>query len=86
VADHVVRSRVLVPGSLNLRVTSILDRDIFKPEFEAEWKTHLETLSDEELRGMNPQVAFCGLFDRVERATKGYNAEIASRRSKSKPA
>ena len=38
----------MVPGNLNQRATSILERDIFNPEFEAEWKTHLEMLSDEE--------------------------------------
>ena len=72
--------RLMVPGNLNLRATSVLDRDIFNQEFEAEWKTLLETLSDEELRGMNPRLAFCGLFDRVERVTRSYEEEIARRR------
>src|SRR5579863_7797579 len=31
--------RLLVPGELNLRATSILDRDIFNADFESEWKT-----------------------------------------------
>ncbi len=72
--------RLMVPGNLNLRATSVLDRDMFNQEFEAEWKTLLETLSDEELRGMNPRLAFCGLFDRVERVTRSYEEEIARRR------
>jgi hypothetical protein len=38
--------RLLVPGNLNLRATSVLERDIFNQEFEGTWKTHLETLSD----------------------------------------
>ena len=74
------RWRVLVPGTLNLRATSVLEREIFNSEFEAGWKTHLETLSDEELRAMNPQEALCGLFDRVERVTKAYEEEIARRK------
>jgi hypothetical protein len=41
-------------------------------------------LSDEELRGMDPKVAFCGLFDRVERVTRAFDEEIARRQSKSK--
>ena len=45
--------RILVPGNLNLRATSVLDRDIFNQEFEATWRTHLETLSDAELRQMS---------------------------------
>jgi len=76
--------RLMVPGDLNQRATSILERDIFNAEFEAEWKTHLEMLSDEELRGMDPKVAFCGLFDRVERVTRAFDEEIARRQSKSK--
>ncbi len=72
--------RLLVPGEFNQRATSVLDRDIFNQEFEAEWRTHLETLSDDELREMKPEVAFCGLFDRVERVTKAYEEEIGRRR------
>jgi hypothetical protein len=76
--------RLMVPGQLNQRATSILERDIFNADFEAEWKTHLEVLSDEELRAMDPKVAFCGLFDRVERVTRAFDEEIARRQSKSK--
>jgi hypothetical protein len=71
--------RLMVPGNLNMRAASILDRDIFNLEFEAEWKTLLETLSDQELREMNPQLTFCGLFDRVRRVTRAYDDEIARR-------
>ena len=35
------------PGQLNLRATSILEREIFNKDFEAEWKARLETLSDD---------------------------------------
>jgi len=76
------RWRVMVPGKLNLRATSVLERDIFNPDFEPTWKAHLESLSDDELRAMNPQVAFCGLFDRIERVNRVYAEEIARRRLK----
>ena len=76
--------RLMVPGNLNQRATSILERDIFNADFEAEWKTHLEMLSYEELRAMDPKVAFCGLFDRVERVTRAFDEEIARRQSTSK--
>ena len=82
-ASHVWR--VMVPGNFNQRATSILDRDIFNSEFENEWRTHLETLSDEELREMDPKVVFCGLFDRVDRVTKAFGDEIAGRGLKSEP-
>jgi hypothetical protein len=75
--------RLMVPGNLNLHATSILERDIFNVDFEAEWKTHLEMLSDKELSAMNPQVVFCGLFDRVERVTKTYDEEMIRRGLKS---
>jgi len=76
--------RLMVPGNLNQRATSILERDIFNADFEAEWKTHLEMLSDEELYAMDPKVAFCGLFDRVERVSRVFNEEIDRRQSTSK--
>src|SRR5579859_4712655 len=69
-AEH--RWRVLVPGKLNLRAASILDRDIFNAQFEETWKAHLEMLSDEELSEAEPRAVFCGLFDQIERATRAY--------------
>jgi hypothetical protein len=72
--------RLLVPGQLNMQATSILDRDLFNADFEREWRAHLEGFSDEELRAMHPKIAFCGLFDRVERVTRAYNEELARRR------
>jgi hypothetical protein len=74
--------RLLVPGNLNLRATSVLERDIFNQEFEGTWQAHLETLSDAELRQMNPEVVFCGLFDKVERVNKVYEDELARRKLK----
>jgi hypothetical protein len=71
--------RLLVPGSYNMHATSILDRDIFNADFEANWKAHLEVLSDDELAAVNPQDAFCGLFDQVERVLNAYDAELARR-------
>ena len=37
-------------------------------------------LSDEEVLEMKPEVAFCGLFDRVERVNRAYDEELARRR------
>jgi hypothetical protein len=75
--------RLKVPGELGLHAMSVLERDIFNPDFEAEWKTYLETLSDEQLPALTPEVSLCGLFDRVERVTKAYEDEIARRGLKS---
>jgi hypothetical protein len=74
------RWRLMVPGNLNLQATSVLQRDIFNEEFEGVWRTHLEVMSDQELRAMNPHVVFCGLFDQIERVTRAYNEELSRRR------
>jgi hypothetical protein len=73
------RWSLLVPGDLNLEATSVLDRDIFNTDFEANWKSHLEHLSDEELEAMDPQAALCGIFDRVERVLNTFEAELERR-------
>ena len=59
------RWRIMVPGKLNLRATSVLEREIFNLEFEADWKSHLETLSDEDLRATQPELAFCAMYIRA---------------------
>jgi hypothetical protein len=71
--------RVLVPGHLGTHAMSIIERDILNEDFADGWRTQLETLTDKELRAMTPQVAFCGLFDRVERVTRAYDEELARR-------
>lgn len=76
------RWRVLVPGKLVHRAMSVLDRDIFNPEFESQWRAHLEMLSDDDLRVMEPEYAFCGLYDRIERIVRAYDEELERRRLK----
>jgi hypothetical protein len=74
------RWRVLVPGKLIHRAASVLDRDLFNQQFESELRTHLEMLSDDELRVMEPRYAFCGLYDRLERINRAYDEELARRK------
>jgi hypothetical protein len=76
------RWRLMAPANLNLRAMSTLQRDIDNQEFEAMWKTQLEALSDSELHATNPEIVFCGLFDRIERVNKVYEEEVARRRLK----
>ena len=73
------RWRVLVPGKFIHRATSVIDRDIFNAEFEDQWRAHLEMLSDQDLRVMEPQYAFCGLYDRIERINRAYGEELKRR-------
>jgi hypothetical protein len=49
---------------------------------EADWRNHLQTLSDEDLRALKPE-DFCGaLLDRAERLKRAYLEEVASRERK----
>ena len=77
---HFDEYRVLVPASLNLNAISVLDKEIFNADLEADWRTRFAELSDEELRALNPEILCAGLLDRVERLTRAYNDEVAQRR------
>ena len=70
---------VLVPGALTLVATSVLDKEIFNPELEADWRAHFEGLSDEELEALDPDAICAGLLDRVDRLTRVYEEEVARR-------
>jgi hypothetical protein len=73
--------RLLVPSKLNLEAVSLLDKEIFNAELEAEYRTHFEQLSDEELRAVKPEVLLAGLSDRIERLTRAYTEEMERRRT-----
>jgi hypothetical protein len=74
------RWRVLVPSKLIHRAHGVLERDLFNIEFEIQLRSHLEMLSDEELRSMEPEYAFCGLYDRLRRITRVYSEELKQRK------
>jgi len=74
--------RVFVPGNLNQRAMSTMERDIDNPSIEETWRVHLENLSDSELLEMNPKSSYCGLYDRIERIERVYDTELARRRLK----
>lgn len=82
--EHTRRWHLIVPGDQSLRAASVLERDIFNQDLDADWRNHLEMLSDKDLREARPQVVFCGLFDRVERVVKAYNDEFSRRGLKPK--
>ncbi len=76
------RWRLMVPGDLNLHASSVLERDLSNGDFEAGWRANLEAFSDGELRSLDVEAYFCGLFDRVERVHAAYEDELAKRRLK----
>jgi len=67
----------MVPGALNLQATSLLDKEIFNPGVETDWRAHLEALSDDELRGLNAEMICAGLLDRIKRLRRAYDDELA---------
>ncbi|HJT87899.1 MAG TPA: hypothetical protein VJ732_08580 [Bryobacteraceae bacterium] len=71
--------RVMVPGALNLEATSILDQEVFNPQLEADWRAHLESLTDDELAALHPDVICAGLLDRIARLKSAYNDEVSRR-------
>jgi hypothetical protein len=72
---------VMVPGELSLHAASVLDKEIFNAELEADWRVHLERLSDEQLRSLSADVICAGLIDRVERLKRVFLKEVARRDS-----
>jgi hypothetical protein len=77
--------RVLVPGGLALHATSVLDRDIFNEEQEGEWRATLESLADDELLRLDPNIFCAGLLDRVARLKTAYKQEMERRKLKPRP-
>lgn len=73
---------LMIPGALILPATSVLDKELFNPRTEAEWRNHLAELSDEDFEALNPEDLTAGLVDRVERLERAYNEELARRNEK----
>ena len=60
----------MVPGALYVQAANVLDREIFNPKVEDEWRTHFEALSDEDLHALNSEIICAGLLDRMKRLRK----------------
>jgi hypothetical protein len=70
---------VMIPASLRLLAESVLDKDIFNAVAESGWKTHFETLSDDDLRALNADDLCAGILDRAARLRKVFADELAHR-------
>jgi hypothetical protein len=71
--------QVIVPNGLSLQATSVLDKEVFNIKMESDWKTHLETLSDEQLLRLDADALCEGLLDRAARLKKTYKEEVQRR-------
>jgi hypothetical protein len=72
--------QVIVPSGLSLQATSVLDKEVFNPKNEADWKTHFEALSDDQLLRLNADAICAGYLDRAARLKKAYNDEVRRRK------
>jgi hypothetical protein len=77
---HWTEYQVIVPNGMSLQAASVLDRDFFNIRTESDWKTHLESLSDEQLLRLDADAMCEGLLDRAARLKKAYNNEVQRRR------
>jgi hypothetical protein len=73
--------RVVIPDACMLRAMSVLDKQVFNPRQEADWKTHLQSLSDDQLAQLNVDDICAGLVDRAARLRKAYVDEQRRRQS-----
>jgi len=70
---------VIVPAALNLEAASILDKEVFNPQLETDWRTHFASMTDQELGALNLDVICAGVVDRMARLKRAYNDEISRR-------
>jgi hypothetical protein len=72
-------SDLLVPPGQHLLALSVLDRDFFNPQTEADWKNHFEALNDQELLEIDADLLVAGMRDRIERLVRAYEDELLKR-------
>jgi hypothetical protein len=67
--------QVIVPAAYSLHATSVLDRDLFNPRVVSDWKTHLQSLTDDQFLRLNVDDMCAGLLDRAARLKGAYMEE-----------
>ena len=70
---------VMVPSPWLLLALSILDKEMFNERQEADWRGHLEELSDEDFATIHIEDLTAGMLDRVERLKRIYSDELERR-------
>ena len=79
--DQPALVEVLVPVGQFLNATAVLEWEIFNPRFEEEWRTHFESLTDEELETIDLDLMRSGIRDRAERLERAFRSEVARRKA-----
>ncbi|MGP0076266.1 MAG: hypothetical protein ACLPWF_30485 [Bryobacteraceae bacterium] len=70
---------VMVPAASLLHALSVLDKEMFNPRQEAEWRAHFETMSDEDFRTIKIEDLTAGMLDRAERLKNAFREEQVRR-------
>lgn len=70
---------VMVPSPWLLLALSVLDKEMFNERQEADWRGHLEELSDEDFATIHIEDLTAGMLDRVERLKRVYSDELERR-------
>jgi hypothetical protein len=81
-AAPVFALRLMVPAGLELHAVSVLDQHLFNEDQESGYRANFESLTDEELKVLDPDIFCAGLLDRVARLRKAYEDEMATRKLK----
>jgi len=76
---------VMVPGDLGTRAYYVVERKVFNRMAVAEWRSQLQTFSDEQLRALNPEDFWGALLDRAESMKRAYLDEIDRRNLQAAP-
>jgi hypothetical protein len=76
---------VYVPGYLAVKASAVLDVKMFNPRADETWRTHLASISDDELSQITPEVVCAGMKDLIERYTRSYNEELSRRGEAANP-
>jgi hypothetical protein len=64
---------------MSFMADSVLDKEAYNAEREAEFRNTLETLSDEEFRALTPDLICSGIQDRLDCLRRVYREEAARR-------
>lgn len=74
--------RVMVPVELGKQACSVVERNVFNAWQEAEFRSHLHSLTGEEFAALTPEEYWGALEDLIERKKRAYAEEAAARKAK----
>jgi hypothetical protein len=70
---------LLVPFNRQLQALSLLDKEFFNPQIEADWRGHFGMMSNDELLALDEDALVAGLRDRADRLVRAWEDELLKR-------